>query len=75
MSVGSTSRHETFPLRYTWLAKGVRASSVLDSDQAMAELGVEKNMVRSVFDGINTTVLEKYNASENKAMIQKEYVG
>jgi hypothetical protein len=42
------SGHETFPLRYTWLAKGVRASSLLDSDQAMAELGVGKNMVRAI---------------------------
>lgn len=42
------SGHETFPLRYTWLAKGVRASSILDSDEAMAELGVGKNMVRAI---------------------------
>ncbi len=44
--------HETFPLRYLWPAKGVRAIQgdplVLTRDAAMVELGVGKNMVRSI---------------------------
>ena len=47
------SGHESFPCRYTWLPKAVRG---LDADprlfaneeQAMVDLGVGKNMVRSI---------------------------
>src|SRR5947209_5676977 len=44
--------HESFPCRYTWLPKAVRgvgASPQLfsDIDQAIVELGLGKNMVRS----------------------------
>ena len=47
------SGHESFPCRYTWLPKavrGVHANPKLfsDDDQAMVDLGVGKNMVRSV---------------------------
>jgi len=47
------SGHESFPLRFGWLAKGVRFCQQnpngfgTDSD-AMVELGVGKNMVRSI---------------------------
>jgi hypothetical protein len=47
------SGHESFPCRYTWLPKAVRglgADSKLfaDEERAMVELGVGKNMVRSI---------------------------
>ena len=49
------SGHESFSFRYTWLPKAVRGLSrnpVLFSceaeDQTMVELGLGKNMVRSV---------------------------
>src|SRR5205823_3280695 len=47
------SGHEGFPCRYTWLPKAVRGlgnnNSKLfsDEDEAMVELGLGKNMVRS----------------------------
>jgi hypothetical protein len=46
------SGHETFPFRYGWLKKGIDAVSqeatIFSSEQAMSELGVGKNMVRSI---------------------------
>jgi hypothetical protein len=47
------SGHESFPCRYTWLPKAVRglaADSTLfaDEERAMVDLGVGKNMVRSI---------------------------
>lgn len=49
------SGHETFACRYAWLPKGVKAVSespsiltALREDDAMVELGVGKNMVRSI---------------------------
>lgn len=47
------SGHESFPCRYTWLPKAVReldANPKLfsDEEQAMVDLGVGKNMVRSI---------------------------
>lgn len=49
------SGHETFPCRYAWLPKAAQAvnekSDILTSakeDDAMVELGVGKNMVRSI---------------------------
>jgi hypothetical protein len=45
-------RHETFPLRYAWLSKGINALSkdpmVFRSEDATIELGVGKNMVSSI---------------------------
>ena len=46
------SGHESFPCRYTWLPKAVRgltanAKLFSDEDQAMVDLGLGKNMVRS----------------------------
>lgn len=56
LTMGKTYRisgHETFPCRYTWLPKVVRGLSEnprLFSDEAaaMVDLGVGKNMVRSI---------------------------
>lgn len=47
------SGHESFPCRYTWLPKAVRgldAEPLLfaDEERAMVDLGVGKNMVRSI---------------------------
>ena len=45
-------RHETFPLRFGWLTKGVGAwidnHSVFDDDDAIVKLGVGKNMVDAI---------------------------
>ena len=47
------SGHESFPCRYTWLPKAVRALAETpklfsDEEQAMVDLGVGKNMVRAI---------------------------
>jgi hypothetical protein len=47
------SGHETFPCRYTWLPKAVRGlmdepKLFGDEERAMVDLGVGKNMVRSI---------------------------
>jgi len=47
------SGHESFPCRYAWLPKAVRGldanpSLFADEEQAMVDLGVGKNMVRSI---------------------------
>lgn len=47
------SGHETFACRYAWLPKGLRAITenpriFADEEDAMVELGVGKNMVRSI---------------------------
>ena len=48
----SFSGHETFPLRYAWLAKAVEAASadpgVFRDDHAIATFGVGRNMVRAI---------------------------
>jgi hypothetical protein len=45
-------RHETFPLRYSWLTKGIQAlladPGVFQSDEATVTLGVGKNMVSAI---------------------------
>lgn len=46
------SGHETFPFRYGWLKKGVdalkRDSKIFNAEDATTQLGVGKNMVRSI---------------------------
>ncbi len=47
------SGHESFPCRYTWLPKAVRGLDAdpklfTDEERAMVDLGVGKNMVRSI---------------------------
>ena len=48
----SFSGHETFPLRYGWLKKGIDAAShdhaLFSDERAMVKLGVGRNMVRSI---------------------------
>lgn len=42
-------RHESFALRYSWLTKGYRADKkIFNDDMATVELGVGKNMVKSI---------------------------
>ncbi len=42
-------RHETFALRYSWLTKGYNIDkNIFNSDNATVELGVGKNMVKSI---------------------------
>lgn len=50
--VGAFGRHESFPLRYSWLPKGFAAFDedryIFDSEESTVILGVGKNMVRSI---------------------------
>lgn len=61
----SFSGHETFPFRYAWMKKGVDAATtnpgIFSRDEALTELGVGKNMVRSIRHwGLAANVLEEY---------------
>ena len=65
-SVFSFSGHETFPLRVGWLKKAVEAvhddPEIFRSDDAIAEFGVGKNMVRSIRHwGYATGVLKEHS--------------
>jgi hypothetical protein len=67
---GSFGGHETFPLRYTWLRKAVqhveREPRVFQEDDAMVQLGVGKNMVRSIRHwGLVCGVLEENSSIPN----------
>lgn len=74
-------RHQTFAVRYGWLSKGFQAlkrdSNILRSEEAIAELGVGKNMVESIgywlrafqmieFDSTKPTELGEKLFSRNK---------
>lgn len=65
------SGHEKFSLRYSWLPKAVVAikknSRIFsDEDQAIVEMGVGKNMVRSIkFWALASSVAAKNGTSEN----------
>jgi len=59
----SFSGHESFPLRYAWLKKGydalVQDPAIFSQDSAMTDLGVGRNMVRSIRHwGITTGLWE-----------------
>lgn len=49
---GTFSGHETFPFRYAWLKKGldglIKKPTLFTSEDAVIDLGVGKNMVRSI---------------------------
>ncbi len=74
----SFSGHETFPLRYGWLKKGVEAVKkstdfYSDADQAMVELGVGKNMVNSIkYWSQVTGFLSSFRNSENSRIEFKQ---
>lgn len=59
--------HETFPLRYGWLSKGVEAlgknRSIFqecEHEQAMSELGIGRNMVNALHYWLQVTGLVKF---------------
>ena len=51
-AVAAFGRHESFPLRYGWITKGLRAldedSRIFTQDDATVRLGVGKNMVSAI---------------------------
>lgn len=67
----SFSGHETFPLRFLWLPKAVRAAAhdpgVFQSSDAIATFGVGKNMVRAIKHwGLATGVLQPVEGSRSE---------
>ena len=64
----SFGRHETFPLRYSWLTKGfqkiVENPEIFSSDEATIDLGVGQNMVKSIRFWLLASKLIKF--SNNK---------
>ncbi len=67
-SQGSFSGHETFALRYAWLKKGIdgleRSRDIFSREDALVELGVGKNMVRSIRHWcLATGVIEEADAA------------
>ena len=64
VQAASFSGHETFVFRYAWPQKAVDAvrknPAIFTSDEAMVQLGVGKNMVRSIRHwGLATRILEE----------------
>jgi hypothetical protein len=66
-SVVSFGRHESFPLRYGWLTKGVKAliddPRILERESATVSLGVGKNMVLSIRYWLLATRIIKKNSA------------
>lgn len=75
----SFSGHETFPLRFNWLKKAVDVVSekagIFNSDEAIAEFGVGKNMVRSIkYWALATEVLESHaDTAKRRALRVSEF--
>ncbi len=70
---GSFSGHETFPFRYAWLPKAIehteRDPEIFHADDAMVQLGVGKNMVRSIRHwGLATGVIEEVPKSRMREL-------
>jgi hypothetical protein len=70
----SFAGHETFPLRYTWLPKAVQHVEqnprIFNEDDAMVQLGVGKNMVRSIRHwGLATNVLAEKGEGRNRGQM------
>jgi len=62
-------RHETFPLRYGWLTKGIEAinksaSIFKDTEKAMTDLGLGSNMVNALQYWLQVTGVVKFNEGE-----------
>jgi hypothetical protein len=68
---GNFSGHETFACRYAWLTKGVdgldRRADIFTCDDAVVELGVGKNMVRSIRHWCLATSVIEESMSSGKA--------
>ena len=61
------SGHESFPLRYAWLPKAVRAiadnsKAFADEEEAMVEMGLGKNMVRALRFWVQATGMAESEA-------------
>jgi hypothetical protein len=58
-------RHETFHLRFSWLSKGYQAlqrdPTVFEQDESVVELGVGRNMVRSIRHWLLATQMAELN--------------
>lgn len=72
------SGHETFPLRWTWLKKGLdevsRDPAVFGAEDALVRLGVGKNMVRAIRHWcLATGVIEEDPGSRGKLMQPTEF--
>src|SRR5207247_954274 len=70
---GSFAGHETFPFRYAWLPKATRQvsedSRFFAREDAMALLGVGKNMVQSIRHwGLVTGVLEELPGTRGREL-------
>lgn len=69
------SGHETFPLRYPWLLKGLRAlnddPNIFFKDEAMVELGVGKNMVRAIRHWCTALQLARVNGRTGIADVEE----
>lgn len=65
-------RHQTFAVRYGWLSKGFQAikrdPNILRSDEAIAELGVGKNMVESIGYWLRAFQLVETDSSKPTAL-------
>jgi hypothetical protein len=64
-------RHETFPLRYSWLTKGFEKIRVIPDffnrpEQAMVQLGVGRNMVNAIQYWLQAVGVVEFDAGEGK---------
>jgi hypothetical protein len=65
-------RHETFPLRYAWLTKGLDAlrkqpAIFGDPERAMVELGVGRNMVNAIQYWLQVTGVAEFTENRGAA--------
>ena len=75
---GSFAGHETFPFRYTWLRKAMDFVAddpeAFGREDAMVELGVGKNMVRSMRHwAMATGVLREVEHSRGRALVATDF--
>lgn len=76
----SFAGHESFPLRYGWLTKGVSAArgdtETFSRDDALVGLGVGKNMVRSIRHWcLSASVLEEGEAVGRRRGVRPSWLG
>ncbi len=69
-------RHETFPLRYSWLTKGFQAikkdKNVFSSEDATVVLGVGRNMVNSIKYWLQATKIVKQRNKSSSELVPTE---
>lgn len=77
----SYSGHESFPLRFSWLAKAVRTleatphHDVFNHDNAVVLLGVGKNMVRSIRHWATRSEVIAYAPNEGRGGLEVTALG